>query len=53
MAVDSGEASAMRHKASPILVPDGALDAGAVARMFEKQAEHLPGDISRFVLTAL
>lgn len=53
MAVDSGESAAMRHKASPILVPDGALNAEAVARMFEKQAEHLPGDISRFVLTAL
>ena len=53
MAVDSGEASAMRHKASPILVPDGALDVETVARVFEEQAEQLPGDISRFVLAAL
>lgn|SRR5690606_27556547 len=53
MAVDSGEASAMRHKASPILVPDGAPDVEVLGQAFKNEAESLPVDIVSLVMQAL
>lgn len=44
MSVDDGESDPSRHKATPILVPDGAPDLEAIrARFLEASAELPPG----------
>lgn len=53
MAVDTGEFSVMRHKASPILVPDGAIDAGIIVHLFRQEAGQIPQEIVHFVTSAL
>ncbi|MCB1836251.1 MAG: hypothetical protein KDH99_01410 [Alcanivoracaceae bacterium] len=53
MAVDNGEVSAMRHKASPILVPDGDIDPVTIVHAFRDEAGLLPSDIVDYVASAL
>jgi hypothetical protein len=49
MDVDDGEDTAGKHKASPLLMPDGAFDSQAVQRRFSCAAQTLPDDIRNFV----
>ena len=53
MAVDSGESAAMRHKASPILVPDGDIDPVTIVPAFRDEAGRLPPEIVDYVVSAL
>lgn len=53
MAVDSGESAAMRHKASPILVPDGDIDPVTIVHAFRDEAGRLPPEIVDYVVSAL
>ncbi|MGZ8215717.1 hypothetical protein [Methylomagnum sp.] len=52
-AVDDGEATAAKMKASPILVPDGALPQGRVLRLFLENAGRVPEAISAYVVEKL
>jgi hypothetical protein len=49
MDVDDGENTAGKYKATPLLVPDGAFDVGALRRLFLSSALALPDDIRRFI----
>lgn len=53
MAVDDGEQRPGRHKASPILVPDGPFDAMRVYTAFLEASKLLPKEIANYVLQAL
>jgi hypothetical protein len=53
MAVDDGEHGPDRHKATPILVADGAFDATSVHSSFLEASHALPEEIAVFVLQAL
>jgi hypothetical protein len=52
-AVDDGEGRAFRHKATPIIVPDGSFDAAAVAKAFEGESAEVPYAIVALVLQKL
>jgi hypothetical protein len=47
--VDDGEGRPGRPKMSPILVEDGALDAGLLLERFEERAQHLPAALRECV----
>jgi hypothetical protein len=49
MDVDDGENTGGKHKATPLLVPDGAFDGSAVHQNFLSAASNLPNDIRRFI----
>lgn len=53
MAVDDGEQRYGKHKASPVLVPDGFFDVRRVHSAFAGASGSLPSEISAFVLRAL
>lgn len=53
MAVDDGEPGGMRHKSSPVLVPDGALDAPKVLADFRAAAGELPPAIVAKIISEL
>jgi hypothetical protein len=53
LAVDDGEERPFRHKATPILVSDGAFDAPAVLRLFRAESGDLPADVVEIVVTRL
>lgn len=53
MAVDDGEHRHGKHKASPVLVPDGFFDARRVHSAFAQVSASLPKDVSALVLQAL
>ncbi|HZX32532.1 MAG TPA: hypothetical protein VFF03_14355 [Rhodocyclaceae bacterium] len=53
MAVDDGEQRYGKHKATPVLIPDGIFDVRRVHAAFVEASASLPPDISRFVLQAL
>jgi hypothetical protein len=53
-AVDDGEFDiGLRHKATPVLAPDGALDLAGLARRFVAASDALPADIVQFVTARL
>jgi hypothetical protein len=52
-AVDDGERVGLGYKASPILIPDGALDVPALERLLQASGARLPAEISAFVLDRL
>lgn len=52
-AVDSGEASDMKYKASPVLLDDSRPDLAGVAERFRREAGLLPPDVATFVLEIL
>ncbi len=49
MAVDSGEARPGKHKAAPILVPDGHFDVHRVSAAFDAVRYSLPQEIAGYV----
>ena len=52
--VDDGETGrAVSSKMTPILVPDGIFDAGAVARRLQKHSATMDPEIARFILQTL
>lgn len=51
--VDDGEGVGIAHKRSPVLVPDGVFDPGAVAMRFREISAQLPGDVVEFVSAKL
>lgn len=53
MAVDDGESTGLAHKATPILVPDGALDAPRLLELFSAASSELPSPIRACVLAQL
>lgn len=53
MAVDDGENTGIHHKSSPVLVPDGALDAPKVLADFRAAAGELPPAIVAVVVAQL
>ncbi|MGE5490302.1 MAG: hypothetical protein ACM31P_03355 [Actinomycetota bacterium] len=53
MAVDDGEQRYGKHKASPVLVPDGVFDVRLVHAAFAEASTSLPTEVSQFVLEAL
>lgn len=53
MAVDDGEPGGMRHKSSPVLVPDGVLDAPKLLAEFRAAAGELPPAIVAAVVAQL
>lgn len=53
MVVDDGEQRPGKHKASPILVPDGHFDANRVHSAFARESASLPEDIASYVLQTL
>ncbi len=53
MAVDEGEGRPGKHKAAPVLIPDGHFDAKRVYRAFSEVSHSLPGGIAAYVLKAL
>lgn len=53
MAVDDGEPGGMRHKSSPVLVPDGVLDAPTLLAEFRAAAGELPPAIVAAVVAQL
>lgn len=52
-AVDNGERLGASHKATPILVADGAFDAAFVSRVFADASAGLPESITAFVAGAI
>lgn len=48
-AVDNGERLGASHKATPILVADGAFDAAFVSRVFADASARLPASVTAFV----
>lgn len=48
LAVDDGEGRPFRHKATPILVPDGTFDTATVCEAFVRQSTELPMEIVNF-----
>lgn len=53
MAVDDGERRPGKHKATPILVPDGSFDAMRVYTAFLEASKLLPEEIASHVLLVL
>lgn len=53
MAVDDGENRHGKHKAAPVLVPDGYFDVQRVHGAFREASRSLPEEISHLVLQAL
>src|SRR5262245_35090667 len=53
MRVDDGENQAGKYKMTPILVPDGALDAAALLRVFESASGSLEPAIVRAVAAVI
>ncbi len=53
MAVDDGERRPGRHKATPMLVADGAFDARQVYLSFLEASRSLPQEVTDFVLHTL
>src|SRR5215475_5813525 len=53
MAVDPGEPRPARHKATPILVPDGTVDAMRILEEFRREAQSVPSDFARLVESKL
>ncbi len=53
MAVDTGESRPGKHKAAPILVPDGFFDAQRVCAAFNAVSGSLPQEIAEYVSRAL
>ena len=49
MAVDDGEGRPFRHKATPILIPDGIFDAARVTEVFLQESAELPPEIVALV----
>ena len=52
-AVDDGEGSPTRHKATPILVADGVFQRSRVSAQFERSSEDVPNGIRRYVIERL
>ena len=53
-AVDDGEFHiGLRHKATPVLAPDGVLDLDQIAARFAAESHDLPADIAAFVSARL
>jgi len=53
MAVDSGETRPGKHKAAPILVPDGFFDVRRVRAAFQAASVSLPQEVAAYVARAL
>jgi len=53
MAVDDGEGRPFRYKATPILVPDGTLDTGALYEAFVRESAELPPEVFNLVVSKL
>jgi hypothetical protein len=53
MAIDDGEQRPGKHKATPVLVPDGHFDAKRVCAAFSEISPLLPADIAGYVLNAI
>ena len=53
MAVDTGEWRQGKHKATPILVPDGNFDVNRIRSDFDRASHSLPQDIAHYVAQAL
>jgi hypothetical protein len=53
MAVDDGEQRPGKHKASPVLIPDGYFDARQVHSALSAVSHMLPAEIAGYVLKAL
>jgi len=51
--VDDGEGRPGRHKASPVLVPDGRFDVKRISRQFEENSREIDARIAVFVTSAL
>ncbi len=51
--VDDGSDVGLGHKASPILVPDGALDVRRLEGEFREVSSRLPADVVAFVVDTL
>jgi len=52
-AVDDGEGRPGKYKGTPILVPDGALDAWSVCGEFRRRARAIDAEVRDFVCTRL
>lgn len=53
MAIDNGEQRPGKHKASPVLVPDGHFDASRIYSAFAIESRALPPEVASYVLKAL
>lgn len=54
MLVDDGEGKGeLGRKASPILAANAACDAPAIASLFKSEAENLPDDLQKFILSRI
>jgi hypothetical protein len=51
--IDDGEGRPGRHKATPILVPDGAFDKDTIGERFVRSSGSLPRKITDFVRTKI
>jgi hypothetical protein len=51
--VDDGENRPFRYKSTPVLLPDGAFDASAVAEDFRERSSHIDKQVSAFVYARL
>ena len=51
--VDDGEGRPGRHKATPVLVPDGLFDAKKISRQFEENSREIDPLIASFVVQVL
>ncbi len=51
--VDDGERGEARHKATPVLVPDGMFNAKKISRLFEVNSRDINAAIAGFVLRRL
>lgn len=49
MAVDGGESRPARHKGTPILVANGAIDAHHILEEFRREAASLPGEFAQVI----
>lgn len=53
LGVDDGENRGMLHKATPMLVMDGAFNAGLVLSRFIAESEQLPAPLTKFIIDRL
>lgn len=51
--VDDGESRPGRHKATPVLLPDGIFDAKRISQLFEEQSRDIDPIVADLVLQAL
>lgn len=51
--VDDGEGRPGRHKAAPVLVPDGAFNGNKISRQFEENSRDIDPQIAAFVRAVL